>query len=116
MERLAENMFFPVDDNEWQNITFQVECELKKIKAFINGDDIYVRLTTQYEKLKSKLEKLRGEPTNLNEHIDGRALRYVEKKELLMKILAAVVREYDKTASAGELIRRIFKQLWPSSK
>jgi hypothetical protein len=116
MERLAENMFFPVDDNEWQNITFQVECELKKIKTFINDDDIYGRLTTQYEKLKSKLEKLRGKPTSLNEYIDGRTLRYVEKKGLLMKILAAIVREYDKTTSAADLIRRIFKQLGPSSK
>lgn len=116
MERLAEDMFFPVDDKEWQNISFQVECELRKIKAFINDDDIYGRLTTQYENLKSKLEKLRGKTTNLNEHIDGRTLRYVEKKELLMKILAAIVREYDKTASAGDLIRRIFNQLGPSSK
>jgi hypothetical protein len=116
MERMAENMLFPVDDNEWQNITSKVECELKKVKAFIKNDDTYSRLTTKYEKLKSKLEKLRGKPTNLNEYIDGRTLRYLGKKGLLMKILAAIVREYDRTTSATDLIRRIFKQLGPSSK
>jgi hypothetical protein len=116
MERLGDSMRFAVNDNEWQNIVFQAERELKKIKAFINDEDFYNRLTTEYAMLKYKLEKLKVRPPNLNECIDGRTLRYVEKKDLFIKILATIVREYDKTTSAEDLIRRILKQLGPSSK
>ena len=117
LERLVNNLKFIIDGEHLEKIKTRVDESLKRIKPLIEKRNEEGDLQLRLEAIERKLGKLGENAKYLSEHLDGRTVRHIQKKDLMQKVCRAILDEYQGSKSAYELVDKIlFSFLKPKTK
>jgi hypothetical protein len=84
-----------------------VNQELDKLLPLIRDKVGGENVLSKYKNIESKLIQLRKAPFFLDEYLDGRSIRHIEKGELVQKMVKLVLNEFDGCSSANNLIQKM---------
>ncbi len=107
IEHLLDGPYLFIDNEHYDKLTDMVKQELNKLLPLIRDKVGGENVLSKYKKIESKLIQLRKAPFFLDEYLDGRSIRHIEKGELVQKMVKLVLNEFDGCSSANNLIQKM---------
>jgi molecular chaperone HtpG len=106
-EQLLNKSYLFIDKDHRENLINMVRQELDKLSPIIKNKNFPPNVLNKYEKAELKLNKLNEASFFIDEYLDGRSLRHIEKREIVQKVVRLVLNEYDRSSSAYDLIQKV---------
>jgi molecular chaperone HtpG len=107
IEHLLDGPYLFIDNEHYDKLTDMVNQELDKLLPLIRDKVGGENVLSKYKNIESKLIQLRKAPFFLDEYLDGRSIRHIEKGELVQKMVKLVLNEFDGCSSANNLIQKM---------
>jgi len=107
VEQLLNKVYLFVDKNHHGGLTNMIRQELDKLLPLIKKGNSSANLLPKYEKAELKLNQLLKAPSFLDDFLDGRSIRYIEKRDIVRNLTRVIVNEYDGSSSANDLIQKV---------
>jgi molecular chaperone HtpG len=107
IEHLLNGPFFFIDNEHYEKLTDMVKQELDKLLPLIRDKVGGENVLSKYKKIESKLIQFKKAPFFLDEFLDGRSIRHIEKGELVQKMVKLVLNEFDGCSSANNLVQKM---------
>lgn len=102
---LYQNIF--VDEEHLERSLSRIDGLLQAVEKISSDYNLNGLFERRIELIRTSLEQRSSQFCGLQKQLDGRALKYLSKKELLENISRCVLQDYDESESAGELLRKL---------
>ncbi len=109
MENTVTQLSFFIDEEHHQTIIRKIEEDLDELLRTMMHKGTCGNLMHENKKIKSILTRLKNNPYLFTNYLDGRLLRFMNKKELVRKMVKVVLSEYDNAVSAHALVQKMME-------
>lgn len=107
IEQLLNKSYLFIDKAHRENLINMSRQELDKLSPIIKNKNFPENIFYKYEEAESKLNQLEETSFFVDNYLDGRSLRHLEKREIVQKLIRFMLNEYDKSSSAHDLIQKV---------
>jgi hypothetical protein len=109
MENTVTQLSFFIDEEHHQTIIRKIEEDMDELLRTMMHKGTCGNLMHENKKIKSILTRLKKNPYLFTNYLDGRSLRFMNKKELVRKMVKVVLSEYDNAVSAHALVQKMME-------
>jgi hypothetical protein len=109
MENIGTQLSFFIDEEHHQTIIRKIEEDLDELLRTMMHKGTCGNLMHENKKINSILTRLKKNPYLFTNYLDGRSLRFMNKKELVRKMVKVVLSEYDNAVSAHALVQKMME-------